>query len=181
MTEDLFPRGSAVFSPCRRWRYRLDRIIAYSGPVIGFLLHNPSSAGAEEDDPTSRRGIGFGRSWGASRIVYVNPWAGVATEPEDLWNMHDPIGPENDAHIAAVAREVTASGGFMVFAWGEVSPPRDMRDEVRDRLAAVDRLVREICPDVRALGLTKAGEPRHPLYMPASAQPVAWTRAGAPQ
>jgi hypothetical protein len=174
---DHLSSGGAVFSPCRTWRYRLDRVIDEVGPSIGFVLHNPSIAGNAGDDPTSRRGIGYGRVWGASRIIYINPWAAVATAPVDFWAMRDPVGPDNDLHIAAVAGEVARSGGFFVFAWGSVNPPRALRAAARQRLADVERLVRARCGDVRALGVTKAGQPRHPLYMPAGAELAAWGTA----
>jgi hypothetical protein len=73
---------SAVFSACRTWRYRLDREFIQSGPTIAFGLHNPSTADENTDDPTLRRGIGFARTWGAGRLIFVNPWAGCATNPK---------------------------------------------------------------------------------------------------
>jgi hypothetical protein len=68
---------SAVISPCGRYRYRLDRPLSARGPTIAFLLHNPSTADAENEDPTSRRGIGFANRKGmphiaASRVVCGN-------------------------------------------------------------------------------------------------------------
>jgi hypothetical protein len=172
---NLLPnRFRAVISPCGLYRYRLDRPIHPFARVIAFMLHNPSTADAEQDDPTSRRGIGYARSWGAGKLVYVNPWAGRATNPDDLWKMADPVGPSNDFHIAAVAREVAASGGFFVFAWGAVSPPKRLKYAVTSRLHAVDKLVRSYGCDVKALGITKNGQPRHPLYMKADLYPQPW-------
>lgn len=171
---------SAILSDCGKYRYRLDRPFVMCGPTIAFGLHNPSTADGEIDDPTSRRGIGFARSWGAGRLVFVNPWAGRATKPEDLWKMADPIGPMNDFYIAQVAREVVESGGFFVFAWGAVSPPRHLKYAATSRLHHFADLVRAIGCDVRALGLTKAGQPRHPLYLKADSKPEPWpTRAAA--
>lgn len=171
---------SATISHCGAYRYRLDRYIANSGPVIAFNLHNPSTADGEQDDPTSRRGIGFARLWGASRLVFVNPWAGRATKPENLWKMADPVGPMNDYHIDEVAREVLASGGFFVFAWGAINPPRHLKYATTARLHAVEKRIRMICPDVRALGVTKSGQPRHPLYMRADAKPEPWPTSFQP-
>lgn len=166
---------SAIFSPCGLYRLRLDRVIdMLGGPTIGFCLHNPSTAGVENEDPTSRRGIGFARAWGASRLVYVNPWAGRATKPADLWRMADPIGPENDQHILEAAAECARTGGFMVVAWGAVSPPAAMRLAVKERLRAVEALIRTAGCELRALGVTANGSPRHPLYVRADAQPLPW-------
>lgn len=166
---------SAVISDCGRWRYRLDREIGMFGPVIAFLLHNPSTADASKDDPTSRRGIGFVKSWGGSRLVYINPWAGRATKPADLWKMDDPVGPENDRHIHEVALEVVQSGGFMVAAWGAVSPPKNLRAAAFSRLRSVQQIISRAGCDLRALGVTQDGAPRHPLYMPADSVPAPWS------
>lgn len=166
---------SAIISDCGRYRYRLDREIGMLGSIIiAFLLHNPSTADADKDDPTSRRGIGFARSWGASRMVFINPWAGRATKPADLWKMDDPVGPENDRHIREVALEVVASGGFMVAAWGAVSPPRALHHAVANRLSAVRSIITDAGCELRALGVTQDGAPRHPLYLPATAVPLPW-------
>jgi hypothetical protein len=161
----------AIISPCGMWRYTLERPFLTPGPTIAFGLHNPSTADAEKEDPTSRRGIGFSMLWGAGKMVFVNPWAGRATKPDDLWKMADPIGPDNDFHIAAVAREVATTGGFFVFAWGAVSPPRALRYAVTKRLHAFQKIVRDQGCDIRSLGLTKDGHPRHPLYLRADAKP----------
>lgn len=166
---------SAIFSPCGRWRYRLDREFLIPGPTIGFMLHNPSTAGASTDDRTSGRGISFARGWGAGRLVFVNPWAGIATRPPDLWCMDDPVGPENDRHIAAALAEIRATGGFIVAAWGAVSPPAHARPAARQRLADVVAMLRE--NDVRALAVNQDGSPKHPLYVRATAQPLPWSPA----
>ena len=158
---------SAVFSPCGLYRYRLDRLIPENASdlIVAFLLHNSSTAGAENDDPTSRRGIGFARRWGAGRLVFVNPFAGRATKPYDLWQMADPVGPDNARHIATVAAEVEWSGGFFVFAWGAINPPKALRERVQQHLWETEDIVRKYCRDVRCLGHTKSGGPRHPLYL----------------
>lgn len=172
---------SAIFSPCKTWRYRLDYdFLTQERPTIAFGLHNPSIANGDIVDPTWRRGIGYGTRWGAGKVVYVNPWAAVATKPEALWKMPDPVGPMNDFHIAAVAREVAETGGFFVFAWGAVSPPRHLKYAVTSRLHAFEKIVRDAGCDIRALGLTKAGQPRHPLYMKSAAEPVPYSVGRTP-
>jgi hypothetical protein len=169
---------TAVFSPCGQYRYRLDRLIPEnaSGMTVAFVLHNPSTAGEDHDDPTSRRGIGFARRFNASRLIFVNLFAGIATRPHELWAMADPVGPNNARHLATVACEVERTKGFCVFAWGAVNPPKPRREHVQQHLWAVEDIVRKYCPDVRCLGLTKSGGPRHPLYLPADAGLAVWQR-----
>jgi hypothetical protein len=158
-------KNSAVISACGRYRYRLDRPIGEQGPVIAFMLHNPSTADADHDDPTSRRGIGFASRWGASLMTFVNPFAGRATKPADLWKMDDPVGPSNMQYIVNLAMAVSMSGGFFVFAWGAINPPSALRARVRQHLWDVEDSVYAYCRDIRCLGVTAAGDPRHPLYL----------------
>ena len=165
---------SAEFSACGRYRYRLDRAIGRSGPAVAFLLHNPSTADASRDDATLRRGIGFARAWGSARLIYVNVWAGIATSPRNLWSMADPVGPDNDAHLAQAAREVAESGGFIVVAWGVIRPPRNQRADASRRLGAVQDGIRALGGQLRALGRNRDGSPRHPLYVRGAVLPRAW-------
>ena len=165
---------SAVFSACGRYRYRLERATGGSGRVVAFLLHNPSTADAHDDDATLRRGVGYAQAWGSSRLIYINAWAGIATRPQDLWAMADPVGPDNDAHIARAVREVVAGGGFVVAAWGVVRPPSAQRADARRRLEAVHDCIRALGCELRALGRNRDGSPKHPLYVGAAARPEPW-------
>lgn len=169
----------AIISDCGRWRYLLECDFLTPGPTIAFGLHNPSTATAEEDDPTWRRGRGYAVSWRAGKVIYVNPWAGRATNPKHLWTMPDPVGPDNDHHITAVAREVAETGGFFVFAWGAIAPPWHKRREATSRLHAFNKIVSGAACDIRALGTTKDGQPRHPLYLRKDAQPEPWRMLAA--
>lgn len=169
--------GSAVFSDCRRYRYCLERNLGGSGPVIAFLLHNPSTADEGREDATSRRGVDFARRWGGSRLIYINLWAGIATVPKDLWAMPDPVGPENDRHISQVGVTVAQSGGFVIYAWGAIKPPAHRRAEATARLIAVESLIRACGCSVRALGVNLDGSPKHPLYVRSDAAPRSWPQA----
>lgn len=161
---------SAVISSCGLYRYRLDRELdMLGGKPVGFCLHNPSTADAERDDPTSRRGVGFAKAWGCSRMVFVNAWAARATRPRDLWAISDPVGPDNDMFIAEVATEVSAAGGFMVAAWGVVHRPFAVA-----RLRRVEGVIRDTGCMVCALGVNLDGSPKHPLYVRANSMPLAW-------
>lgn len=169
---------ATVLSTCGLYRLRLERTIdMFGGPTIGFCLHNPSTADADCDDPTSRRGIGFAKAWGGSRLIFVNPWAGRATKPADLWKMADPVGPENDRHIAEAANECAASGGFMVVAWGTIKPPTSHRATAHARLRAITALIRAQGCEVRSLGVNADGSPKHPLYVRGDARPLPWPPA----
>lgn len=122
------------------------------GPMVGWIMLNPSTADATTEDPTSRRVTAFSRAWGYGGLVVANLYAYRATNPLDLWKTPDPIGPDNNARLTQTA----AACDLVVAAWG-VNARFDRIAEVL-ALPGMDRLA--------ALGVTKAGQPRHPLYLP---------------
>ena len=65
---------NAVFSGCGTYRYTLERRWS-AGPLLLWVLLNPSTANAQVDDPTNRRGIGFSIKWGYAGCVFVNLFA----------------------------------------------------------------------------------------------------------
>ena len=146
---DLFMQSNAVLSDCGRYRYRLDRRWG-NGPTMGFVMLNPSTADAEVDDPTIRRCIGFAKREGCGSLQVVNLFAFRATDPEELYAADDPVGPGNDNHV----RYVLNRARIAVAAWGAHRLARDPGD------ALAKGWRRMVC-----LGKTKAGAPRHPLYV----------------
>jgi hypothetical protein len=153
--------AAATFSPCRTWRYTLHRDVA---PLTGsgrvaFIGLNPSTADETRDDPTIRRCIRFARDWGYAELVMLNAYAYRSTDPAGLWEVGDPVGPDNDEWIA---RE-SGAANLVVCAWGVHC------DEQRER-----EVLALLPPRPRVLGFTKDGHPRHPLYMRADTTPVKW-------
>lgn len=160
-TLDLFSKettSSAVISICGAYRYRLERLWDVALPKIAFLMLNPSTADANQDDPTIRRCIGFAKSWGFGGLIVGNLFALRSTDPKALYGHPDPIGPENDRHLLAIAR----SSRKIICAWGTHGTFRDRGREVAERF--------EFFP-LAALKVTADGHPGHPLYVAASTQP----------
>lgn len=157
---DLEP-SSAVLSDDGVYRYSLDRTWEASGPRALFVMLNPSTADAHLDDPTIRRCVGFAKAQGCVGLTVVNLYAFRATKPADLWQTADPVGPENDEHLADTLTQWRSVGWPVIAAWGANAEPHRVRDVMR------------LGDDVAwtALGLTKAGMPRHPLYLPSTATP----------
>ena len=153
-------RGIAAFSEDRRYRYTLFRTWDEAGPQIAWVQLNPSTADADQDDPTIRRDIAFSKAWGYGSLVILNLFGLRATDPRALYDSEDPIGPENDAFL----RLVRATNVPVVCAWG-------VHGAYMDRGAAVAKLLSAGGVDLRCLGLTQAGHPKHPLYL-ASATPL---------
>ena len=152
--------GTAVTGAEGAYRYVLRRRWS-SGPRMLWVLGNPSSADATPDDPTLRRCTRFARDHGCGGLAVVNLWAWRSAHPRGLVGVGDPVGPENDAWIAATARRVD---GPVVLGWG-VQPDVARVTTVLGLLGA---------RPLHCLGLTRAGHPRHPLYVPARTRLRAW-------
>lgn len=146
----------AVLSDDGVYRYELGRRWA-DGPCDLWIMLNPSTADATLDDPTIRRCIGFSKGWGAGSLIVVNLFALRATDPAALLRHPDPVGPDNDERIADLA----ASAERVVAAWGAHKLAAPRARELARGIADGDWTTLS----VKALGTTKAGAPRHPLYV----------------
>jgi len=162
---DLTGTATAQFSPCRTYRYVLTRTWG-GGPPAVFVMLNPSTADAMADDPTIRRCKQFARRSARGGLVVVNLFALRATDPRELRKHRDPVGEDNDWCI----REYCAPGALIVAAWGA-------HGSLRGRDRAVAGLLRGVGADLRCLGTTAAGAPRHPLYVRGDAPLVSYREA----
>jgi hypothetical protein len=151
-----------------KYRYRLTRVWGDSRRFATFIMLNPSTADATEDDPTIRRCIGFTQSWSLGALVVVNLYAFRATNPADLRFADDPVGPGNGYALADAIAGSALCGGPLVAAWG-AGATRGEPDRVRKvlRIPGTDRL--------SCLGVNKDGSPRHPLYVPAVTDLRLWS------
>ena len=146
---------SAVLSEDGLYRYRLERRWGTGRPVA-FIMLNPSTADAELDDPTIRRCIGFAKRLGAGALAVGNLYAWRATRPDDLGSAVDPVGPDNDRHL----REIAFEASDVIAAWGA-----HWTADVRGPRVEVGLLDALNGRPLWALGTSKGGKPRHPLYL----------------
>jgi hypothetical protein len=107
------------------------------------------------------------RSWGSGLrccfvdgIEVVNLFALRATTPTALRTADEPVGFRNDEYIL----EHSMSAGRVVIAWGNHGSHLGRGASVRGMLTAYG-------VDLHAFGLTRQGEPLHPLYLPKSQEP----------
>lgn len=172
--------ASARFSPCRTYRYALERVWDPSLKPVCFLMLNPSTANAFVLDPTIRRCIGFAKAWGHGGVRVVNLFAYRSTSPDAMKDAFDPVADpltempfhknENDYWIVNQSDTLR-----LIAAWG-VHGRFMQRDAEVMELLGRDRIV-------ECLGTTKDGHPKHPLYVPAITKPERFympaARAGA--
>ena len=118
-------------------RVWLRRRLGVFGSPLVIIGYNPSKAGHDCNDPTARRGIGFGSAIGASDVIFVNPFTGIATDPDELAAMDDPVGSMADEAIQVAARFCRERGGIMVAAWGAPKGRIATRELAEQRFAAV--------------------------------------------
>lgn len=155
---DLLTKSGAVISDCGKYRYRLTREWGI-GPSCVFIMLNPSTADAFEDDPTIRRCIGFAKREGCGSLTVVNLMAFRSTDPSKLPPDNEALGPDNTYHVFDAA---TKSTGPVIAAWG--SNKSALRYAGRIILGLSERGVKLSC-----LKKTKEGFPGHPLYIKADA------------
>jgi hypothetical protein len=152
-----------VMSACGTYRYLLTRRLGIGNRTAAFIMLNPSTADDERDDPTIRRCISFARRWGCARLVVANLFALRTTDPAAMRKARDPVGPENQIWIEeavkrAVAPRNPSARGPVVCAWG--TQGRYMNQDITF-LRSIEGLLQPM-----ALGLTRDGHPKHPLYVP---------------
>lgn len=151
--------GAAAFSPCGCYRWWLERRFLPIGPQgagrLLFIGLNPSAAGADHDDPTLRRLQGFARRWGYGSLEVVNLFARISASPAVLGRLEEPVGAATNRWISE--RLVACDGVWL--GWGNGGLWRDRHQEV---LLLIEALA--AAKPVGCIGLTAAGQPRHPLY-----------------
>jgi hypothetical protein len=161
--------SAAAFSPCRRWRWWLER--RWDGRPIGSpgivaaIGMNPSTADEAADDPTVAGIMWRARHrWGAGGCVMLNAFAYRATDKARLLEVTDPVGAENDTAI----RFHAARASLLLAAWGRPPAP------LAGRGAEVASLLRSIGLRAKCLGWNADGSPKHPLYIRRDAPLLDW-------
>jgi len=155
--------SGAVYSRCGTYRYLLTRLWDPAAPRLLFVMLNPSTASETRNDPTVARCEARARAMGQGAVRVANLFAFRATDPRALRTATAPLGPENDRLLA----ESALWADHVICAWGNHGA------HLR-RAAAVCSLLRASGRPLWHLGLTQAGQPRHPLYVRNDTVPQPW-------
>lgn len=151
------------------YRYLLTRSWLVGCGTLLFVMLNPSIADETADDPTIRRCVRFASDLGFRALHVVNLFAWRATDPKELRRAalagEDVVGFLNDETIARELLECDVA----VAAWGSAAAFAAPRIRHVTGMLSMRRSVH-----VRCLGLTQSGQPRHPLFVPASKQLEPW-------
>lgn len=183
-------RAALIDGDCRFWLKRAWG----AGPLIAWVMCNPSTADAERDDPTMRRVIEFSLAWGYGSCVVINIIPFISSAPAqalawakraDIWMPHgDPPTPEWDQwreNISICVEQINAAKAHIV-AWGN-EPAGYSRLWLQDIAEASGADFDDEHPepiDWLCLGTTMSGAPKHPLArgqhrVPADFKPIKWS------
>lgn len=160
MTQTMpYLENDAVLSACGKYRYLLRRVWDHKKPRALLCMLNPSTADAKQDDATVRSCVRLLRALGYGSLEVVNAFALRATDPTELLSHPNPDGPDNDAVIEAALGRCD----LVVCAWGAHSMASIKASRLRLMLSRNK-------PALYCFGKTKAGTPKHPLYIKTGTQ-----------
>jgi hypothetical protein len=153
-----------------RYLYSADMVFRYAfgrwwgdsdvATTAVWVLLNPATGDTERRPrPTLARCISRSRDIGATGLLIVNLFAFRDTDPRNLRSAPDAVGAANDD----VLRVLTRVGAQTIVAWGSHGALHGRSAHVGPLLSAP-----------KCLGITRSGEPRHPLYVAADAPLVPW-------
>ena len=148
----------------------MKRELVIGNKTLVFIGLNPSKANSVYNDRTLLRIINFCSRWNYKNIYVINLFGLIAKSPSQLSKSLDPVGVKNDLITLKVL-------GFwkdnincdLWLGWGD-------KGQLYGRDRTILKLIKNFSnlkPNennhskrVLSLGLSKKGNPRHPLYMP---------------
>lgn len=154
MSADLFLERDATISECGRYRYLLRRTWDPTKGRALIIMLNPSTADAQIDDATIRSCIRLCREAGYGGFEVVNIFGLRATDPKELAEADDPIGPMNERTVIQAIMRCDR----VICAWG--AHPMAAR-----KSQFLLGHIRSRRPAAWCFGKTKSGAPKHPLYI----------------
>jgi len=159
--------SSAIFNRGGTHRHILVRDIQDGGPVVGFFGVNASTADGKREDQTTRKWNGFSYRNGFSKYLVANPFDYIATDVNDLAKCPKPCSSVNLRYIQQVLDEAE----ILIPCWGNRGKvPRHLWP----KLDELKMMIFATLKPVLIFGLTKTGDPKHPLMLPYDTPLVEW-------
>jgi hypothetical protein len=152
--------ASALLSPCRKYRYYLQRTWVERAPRLCFIMLNPSTADETVDDATIIRCRARAMQMGMGGLDVVNLFALRATDPMELYDFfaHPVSEPGDPWANDRVLLKIAGLASMVICAWGRHGAHLD-----RGRIVMNSLRERGVVP--HALRINKDGSPGHPLYI----------------
>tara|TARA_Y100001968_G_scaffold229249_1_gene212034 strand:+ start:414 stop:923 length:510 start_codon:yes stop_codon:yes gene_type:complete len=159
-----------LFSECRSYRWILKRELEKGEKTVVFIGLNPSEGNTFNNDSTITRIINFGSRWNYKNLYIINLFGLISKSPTQLSKSKDPIGQNNDLiTLTSLLFWQENNNCDLWLGWGD-------KGQLKGRDTEVIKLIKDISnmssnknnysKPILSLGLTKKGNPRHPLYMP---------------
>ena len=155
--------SSAVYSPCKNYRYSLTRTHFQAKKSLLFILLNPSTATEIKNDPTIARCQKRAALLGYKGFIICNLFAYRTKSPKIMKNYHDPIGSENNSVIKKNLRLADK----VICAWGNHGTHLNQAYEIV-------KILKDMKTQAYHLGLTKSAQPTHPLYIGYNQKLIKW-------
>lgn len=147
-----------LLSSCGEYRYASREILSDSSKVCCFIMLNPAGVKRDRHGATRQNCIKFAQANGCGTLLTCNLFAFPAPDPSGLWQVSDPIGPENDQRIAETIRQAGGGGDVIVCAWGVKGGA--VVGRARQVVAILE--AENTAERLYALRLNDAGRPFHP-------------------
>ena len=161
-------KKEAIISNCGKYRHWLIRSWDDSKDMCCFIMLNPSTADADNDDPTIRRCISFSKKWGFGGFCVVNLFDLRTPKPSVLFESENPCSDRADYFIEQALNEFSQ----IIPAWGNHGIYQERSQEVNWMIGHSF-----LAEPARCLGFNKSGEPKHPLYVKLEQPLIDYTNA----
>ena len=159
-----------LFSECGSYRWILKRELISGKKTVVFIGLNPSIANSCHNDRTLIRIINFCSRWNYKNIYVINLFGLISKSPSQLSMSLNPVGEKNDLIISKVLgfwrKNINCD---LWLGWGDKGKlyRRDLEVlKLIKRLSNLKSNDNNHSKRVLTLGVSKKGNPRHPLYMP---------------
>jgi hypothetical protein len=175
-------RGDArVEGPLRWWLSRRWGPGAYAL----WVMHNPSFADADRNDPTMREVIHFTRAWGYDACMVANLYPFITPELKKCraWVNSDDRAVVDQLYTNLhKIQDLQKIAAVTIVAWGAIADDKRWVNIVTDRLQGVHPFLSGPKRPLYCLGTTESGAPKHPMArgrhrIPRDQQPIVWRSA----
>ena len=159
-----------MFSECRSYRWILKRELLSGKKTVVFIGLNPSKADSVNNDRTLVRIVNFCSRWNYKNIYIINLFGLISKSPLLLSNSKDPIGEKNDLITLKLLEFWSQNINCDLWlGWGD-------KGNLYSRDRVILKLIKKLSnlksnennhsKRILSLGVSKKGNPRHPLYLP---------------
>ena len=148
----------------------MKRELSSGNKTIVFIGLNPSKANSFNNDRTLIRIINFCSRWNYKNVYVINLFGLISKSPIQLLKSKDPVGENNNLITLKTLNFWRENINCDLWVgWGDNGQLNGRDLEVLKLIKNLSNLKsseNNYSKPVLILGLSKKGNPRHPLYMP---------------